>query len=58
MSVNHSDLPFSLKSFDLDRVDSGVITYRIGEGAPEDDFEIEDLEASSSFPIVEASKKN
>ena len=47
MSISHPELEFSLKSFDLSKLNDGVVNYTIGGG----------VTASTSFPITVASKK-
>jgi len=51
MEVHHSELPFSMSSFDFSKLRDGVISYQIGVGSSDD------ILASSKWQIVEASKK-
>jgi hypothetical protein len=49
-------LPFNLSSFDFSKFSEGIIGFTMGTTGSQG-FEIDDLTASSDFPIVEASKK-
>jgi len=51
MNLNHSELPFNMRSFDFSKLTDGIISFTIGGKAPNEAF------ASNSFPITVTSKK-
>jgi hypothetical protein len=65
--MDEKGLPFSMDSFDFSQIDKGIITFNVADpeaahevsaaDIEEGSFSINEIGASTSFPIVEATKK-